>query len=85
MLGFSEALDALKLGYTVKRKVWDKEYLVLIEYGNQTKKERTAGVVKLKDDDFQLVYSYIALVTPDLFMPWSPTHVDLLEEDWIML
>jgi hypothetical protein len=85
MLTFGDALEALKLGYYVKRKPWTDEYLVLIEYGNQARAERKAGVVKLKNNEFKVVYSYIAIVTPDLFMPWSPTHVDLLEEDWIML
>jgi hypothetical protein len=33
------------------------------------------------EEDFKVVYSYIALNTPDIFLPWSATHVDLLEED----
>jgi len=85
MLNFGEALEALKLGLKVKRKPWgDDEYLVLIEYGNQAKSKRKAGVVQLENGEFKVVYSYIALVTPELFMPWVPTHLDILEEDWIM-
>lgn len=82
MLKFGEALEALKLGFKAKRKGWEDQYIVLIEFGNQTKADRKAGVVKV-ENEFKVVYSYIALNTDDLFMPWSPSHVDLLEEDWI--
>jgi hypothetical protein len=82
-MNFGEALEALKLGLKVKRKPWIEEYLVLIEYGNQAKGDRKAGVVRV-EEDFKVVYSYIALNTPDIFLPWSATHVDLLEEDWIL-
>ena len=84
MMSFGDALEALKLGYKVKRKPWGEEYLVLIEFGNQGSGDRKAGVVKLEDGDFKVLYSYIALSTPDIFLPWSATHVDLLE-DWIMI
>lgn len=82
---FGEALEALKLGLRVKRKPWGEEYLVLIEFGNQANGDRKGGVVKLTDGDFRVIYSYIALSTPDIFLPWSATHVDILEEDWIMV
>ncbi len=83
---FGEALEAMKLGFKVKRRPWsDDEYLILVEYGNQTKGDRKAGVVKIEDGEFRVVYSYIALVTADIFMPWTPTHLDILEEDWLML
>lgn len=80
LLNFGEALETLKLGYKIKRTAWENQYLVLIEYGNQTKGDRKAGVVKV-GDEFKVLYSYIALNTDEIFTPWSPTHVDLLEED----
>ena len=83
---FEEALEALKLGCRVKREPWgDDELLLLIEYGNQIKGERKGGVVKISDTEFKIVYSYIALCTDDIFMPWSATHVDILEEGWVMI
>ena len=85
MMTFGEALEALKLGLRVKRKPWGEEYLVLIEFGNQANGDRKGGVVKLTDGDFRVIYSYIALSTPDIFLPWSATHVDILEEDWMMV
>jgi len=84
-MNFGEALEALKLGLKVKRQPWGEEYLVLIEFGNQAKGDRKGGVVKIEDGDFKVVYSYIALNTPDVFLPWSATHIDLLEEDWILV
>ena len=85
MMSFGEALEALKLGLKVKRQPWGEEYLVLIEFGNQAKGDRKGGVVKIEDGDFKVVYSYIALNTPDVFLPWSATYIDLLEEDWILI
>lgn len=85
MMNFGEALEALKLGFKVRRQPWERECLVLIEYGNQLNGDKKAGVVKIENGDFRIVYSYIAYMTPELFMPWSPTHIDILEEDWIMI
>lgn len=86
MLTFGEAIEALKLGEKVKRKIWDETcYLILIEQGDPRFSERRAGMVRLDDRNVRVIYSYIAVSTPDIFMAWTPTHVDMLEEDWIMI
>lgn len=86
MLTFSEGLEALKIGQRIRRNVWDNDcYLILIEQGDPRQQERRAGMVRLDDINIRVVYSYIAICTPEIFMAWSPTHVDILEEDWIML
>ena len=68
MMNFGEALEALKLGYKVKRRAWDTEYLVLITYGNQNKPKK-AGVVQIDEDDWRIVYSYVAYCANELFIP----------------
>lgn len=82
MLTFGDAIEALKLGNKIKRNVWDNEsYLILIEQGDPRFSERRAGLVRLDDRNIREIYSYIAVCTPDIFMAWTPTHVDMLEED----
>jgi hypothetical protein len=65
-LDFSYALRAMKAGLRATRTGWISGTYVALAFG-----------------DARLTLPYFYLVTPNgQSMPWSPSHTDLLIEDW---
>lgn len=79
-MDFSDAIKLLKADERITRPVWgDNTWLILIhanEYELEAYKyfNATDGL------------SFIAIKTADnKITPWTPSHADLLAEDWILL
>lgn len=84
---FSDALDALKEGYTVTRKSWLEQDKTRFLYfvGPNVYPAKTNIAQKVFGDE--VPYSgYIALKTDAGYVtPYTPTTPDLLSEDWLIL
>lgn len=87
LVDFSDALDALKEGYTVTRKSWLEQgktrFLYLVS--PNVYPARTEVAQKVFGDE--VPYSgYIALKTDAGYVtPYTPTTSDLLSEDWFVI
>lgn len=80
-IDFNQALIALKVGRKVARKGWNDKGMFLLyidpyhndQYKVEEKHETIVGTL----------FPYIAIKTTDnKIVPWLPTQMDLLAEDW---
>ena len=88
MFGFGKALDVLRGGDAVTRIAWRPEVfgsakrLMLMER-NQVSAVPPGAGPEPQDTVFEAHLAFVSQgVDEDFVEPWSPTHADLLAEDW---
>lgn len=78
MISFSKALDAAKLGKSIRRVGWNGSgLLVKVQFPDENSK-------------MSLPYLYIeypvdAKTTPGAKCPWLASQTDLMAEDWLII
>lgn len=87
LVDFSDALDALKEGYTVTRKSWLEQGKTRFLYFVSPNVYPAITEIAQKVFGDEVPYSgYIALKTDAGYVtPYTPTTSDLLSEDWFVI
>ncbi len=70
MSDFSEALIALKQSKRVKLRKWSDDVYLKIQ---------------LPDSNSKMTHQYIYVTSRFGLVPWNPTQVELLSNEWIIL
>lgn len=76
-MNFSEALEVIKEGKSVKRSKWTDKGIALHARPYQIQKKILTGEETLHTSDL-----FIQAYEEGLYIPWSPTQRDLLSDDW---
>lgn len=81
--GFSGALVALKQGRLLSRWVWcRKDIDMYIRLVKDTDYDVNHAILP----DSRIVLPWIGMKTADAkFVPWTPSQVDILSEDWFII
>ena len=83
-MDFGKALEALKQGKRVRRSFWLGRgfYLYYVP------KNHYSAVTEHAKKEFGTLVpydAYLAVKTDHSVVPWTPSHQDLIEEDWEIL
>lgn len=90
-MDFGQVLYALKAGKKLAREGWNsgKGMWIVIQRGYPegiSINKNTADATGLPLGSNQKFLPYFMLKTADgAFVPWTPSQVDLLEEDWVFV
>lgn len=86
-MNFSEALEELKKGNAISRKIWIKDDMYIFLIGTDMSEEGIGGWTFTNGvNDNKTIQSFIAIRTNDWNVyPWNPSSIDLLSEDWVVV
>jgi hypothetical protein len=83
-MNFSEALELLKDGQRLTRAAWERRSRwICLVHAEEWEAENGGSPARATADAVTHCVSWIGLRLQDgTFGPWSPTHADLLANDW---